>query len=187
MWTSLPPPPISVNRTVAFVESSGGQLLVGGLVDELGNSLPDHDGVVVQQFDQSSGGWTVLTQVALLPQAGVLAELDGMLVAVDYQLGAEQSNDGGQSWTNLSELPLNSAECIPEAVPADGALFIWYCGQVAILNPSGTWVPVTWPDLAGVTLGDMTISWSGHDLLIWGRDFDTGETVMLALSPSTFM
>ncbi len=186
-WTSLPPPPISVNRNVAFVESSDSEFLVGGLVDELGNSLPDHDGVVVQQFDQGSGGWTVLTEVGLLPQAAVLADLDGTLLAVDYQLGAEQSDDRGVTWTPLSELPLNAMECTPDAVSADGSLFVWYCGQAAILNPSRSWVPVTWPDLADVTLRDTTVSWSGRDLLIWGRDFDTGETLMLAFSPKAFV
>jgi hypothetical protein len=178
-----------VNRRIGFVESGDGELLVGGLVDELGNSLPGYDGVVVQGFDEGSGGWTVLPQVNLLPQAAAIADLDGTLIAVDHQVGTAQSDDGGLDWTTLSRLPLDATECAPEAVPTDGSLFVWYCGQAAILNPSRSWVPVTWPELAGTTLReiDTTMSWSGRDLLIWGRDFDTGETLMLAFSPQAFV
>ena len=188
-WTSLPAPPISVNRQIDFVESSAGELLVGGLVDELGNSLPDSAGVVVQRLDEGSGGWTLLPQVDLLPQAVAMADLDGTLIAVDYQLGTTQSDDGGVGWTTLSRIPLDAMECAPEVVPADGSLFVWYCGQAAILNPSKSWVPVTWPDLASTTLRgiDTTVSWSARDLLVWGRDVDTGETLMLAFSPEAFV
>lgn len=180
-WSALPTPATPVNRSVGLTVSNGRILLFGGVVDELGATAPSGE-FALQELDAESGRWQSVTKIGVAAQGADVGVTDGGLAVVDYRLKALTSQDSGRTWQPIGDMPVAPMECTPQTTSTSHGLFVWKCGQAAVLTDSATWVPVT-PEALPEGILDATVVWSGEQVLIWARNFDTHTPILRAFDP----
>lgn len=173
VWEQRRDPPAMFTKADLVV--AGDRLfLFSSALDKLGS--PTSPGVKVAEWDLRSRAWVPLpTLDDLAPQAFVAEEVSGFLVAVDYLQAAFVSPAEDAQWKGPSAGPLDPIDCPPQAAPIAGSLFVWKCGQAAIVGTDARWINVSEPDLGGTMPWDTTVAAAGDRVLIWGRDFNTHE------------
>ena len=88
-------------------------------------------------YDPHDNAWTELPTSGLSPQAVAATATESVVVAYDYLLDAGYYDLGAGTWNELPSLPLGAGECFPDAgTLTDGTVVAFYCGQLALLDPS---------------------------------------------------
>ena len=184
-WSTLPPPANHVNRSLSVQLVDGDILLFGSTVDDLGEKAVSGE-FGVQVFDLGAREWRSGPTIRLSPQSAAVESFGPTIVAVDYLLSAaaagEPDDVEGQTWEPIASVPLRATNCSPQLVPAGRGLLMWYCGQAALLTAEGTWLPVTPSELAS-DVWNAVLYWSGDEVLLWGRLFDSHAPVLRAFKP----
>ena len=99
-------------------------------------------------YDPHDDAWTELPPSGLSPQAIAATATDGVVVAYDYLLDAGYYDLSAGTWNELPSLPLAAGECFPDAdTLTDGTVVAFYCGQLALLDPSAwSWEAIEDPE-----------------------------------------
>jgi hypothetical protein len=161
-WTELPAAPIAPHLGV--VAWTGEEVLV---VEARGGSA----------YDPGARRWRDLPAWPLA-RVWFTGTWDGSrLVVVDHELRAAAYRPGTDTWTSLDSPPLEPVVCpTPEVVAlADGTVVLWFCGQLALLDPGATaWRAVETPETASVE--------DGRQMPLWvpGSPVAAGDVVYVA-------
>jgi hypothetical protein len=160
-WRSLRPAPHAMNMTASAW--TGRELLVVGAALDTQNSPVS--GMSAMAYDPASDEWRMLADPPdLLPQALTGAWDGHRLVVWDYGLTAAAYDPRTDEWASLEDLPMESAECYPQAVALpEGMVFASYCGQYAVLSEAG------WQELPAPQ-SDTSFGTSPHGIGVVGTD-----------------
>lgn len=159
-WQELPAPPVALSYAAAVWTGQEAIFWGGVVVNEPTGTYRGTDGA---SYDPSTGHWRRLPPSGLDAQSSPAAWDGRELVAWSYGLTARAYNPATDAWRALPPPPLRAGECHSEAVATDRGVFAWYCGQAALYQPAGRWIPQPDP------LVDVGVPvWTGRQIVLWG-------------------
>ncbi|MDX1657818.1 MAG: hypothetical protein R3343_03265, partial [Nitriliruptorales bacterium] len=161
-WRDIAPAPLVLDQGNGVW--TGDELVVFG-ADLDGNNRSNTPTAVGAAYDPVSDNWRRLPPVDLTPQAaGVARTAEGAVLGYDYDTRAALYHPDENRWEELEQVPVVFGECYPRnATLGDGSVFLWYCGQAAVFNPTTK------------TFDEIETPITTH----WGRPAAEGEVEMI--------
>ena len=152
---------------------------VGGFLDG-GNRARSADGLASAiAFNPVAQMWREVPGIGLPPYAVVAAWNGRQVIAWDYELDARTSWLAATTWQPAPGVPLDFAECYPEAAATANAVVGWHCGQAAVYQlelpaATGHWTPIaTPPDFdPEIFVPDSPVGIGADRVAFWGGDWD---------------
>jgi hypothetical protein len=141
-WRRIARAPVSLNA--ASAAWTGRDVIVfGSLLDNRNRAATST--AIGAAYDPRRDRWRPLPASRLSPQATSAVWVDDRFVAWDYDVHFQQYDLRRDSWSAPAAMPLDAGECYPSSVVVRHLIFAFYCGQVAVFDPSTS----RWRELHG--------------------------------------
>ncbi|MDQ3964709.1 MAG: hypothetical protein M3277_12495 [Actinomycetota bacterium] len=125
-WRTIAPAPIALTDATAVW--SGSEMIVFGA--RLGrNNDAATETAIGAAYDPATDSWRQLTDSTLSPQASTAAWDGREMIAWDYLNESAAYDPARDRWRSLPQVPLDSMECVPEALSLGESVFGHYCGE----------------------------------------------------------
>jgi hypothetical protein len=159
-WRRIADAPHGLNLMSAVW--TGREMIVFGSL--LGHrNIPDSPTSVGTAYDPTTDTWRTLPPSDLSPQATAATWVGGRLVAYDYETRWQAYDPVTDAWSEPADMPFPFDECYPDAEAIGELGFAFFCGRVAVYEPS----TAEWERIHGGPL-DEEVELEGRDsLLLW--------------------
>jgi hypothetical protein len=190
-WRRIADAPIELTDGTAVW--TGEEMIVFGAALHGGNES-ETETAIGAVYDPAQDAWRALPPSDLSPQASTAAWTGREMVAWDYLNGTAAYDPTTDDWRELSRVPVDDYECIPQSVSIPGqAVFGNYCGVTPVFSVAkDRWLDVTRRGFKGWVLEPVATGSAvlvmGHGLELSdvpGQEFDTRMLAWVPPNPET--